>query len=477
MKLSTDLKTNLGALKAKLPVGSSFDILEKVITIHDRKFYLFFLDGLTKDVNLEYVRRDMVDLDASDFHHIKTAKGIIEKCLSAIEASESTDLDEVITAILSGQTAMLFDGADSAILLDMRTYPVRGIGEPEKEKTLRGARDGFVETIVFNTALIRRRIRDPHLVFEMVQIGKISRTDVAIGYMSDCVDKKALKKIKDNLEKLEVDALTVGDQSLIECIHSESWINPFPKVRYTERPDIAAAQVAEGKVLIIIDNTPSVMILPTSIFDFIQDVDDYYMPVLTGNYLRFVRNIISVINLFLTPVYVLLMQNQNWVPDWLEFILPQENINVPLFLQFLMLEIGIDGLKIASLNTPSSLGMSLSVIGGLVLGEYAVKAGWLIPHTILYMAVVALSSFTQPSIELSYAIKFMRIILLIGTGLFGAWGFGIGLIINIVLLSTTKSFTGEPYLYPLIPFNWDALKHLVFRTKLSSKQKVNQKSS
>ncbi|MGL4736773.1 MAG: spore germination protein [Cellulosilyticaceae bacterium] len=475
MKLSTNLKTNLGALKAKLPIGSSFDILEKVITVHDRKFYLYFLDGLTKDTNLEYVRRDMIAIDASDFHHITTAKGIIEKCLSAIEVSESDDLDTIITAILSGQTAMLFDGADSAVLLDMRTYPVRGVGEPEKEKTLRGARDGFVETIVFNTALVRRRIRDPHLVFEMVQIGKISKTDVAIGYMSDRVNKKALKKIKEKLETLEVDALTVGDQSLIESIHSESWINPFPKVRYTERPDIAAAQVAEGKVLIVIDNTPSVMILPTSVFDFMQDVDDYYMPILTGNYLRFVRNIISIANLFLTPVYVLLIQNEQWVPDWLGFILPQQNINVPLFVQFLILEVAIDGLKIASLNTPSSLGMSLSVIGGLILGEYAVKTGWLIPHAILYMSIVALSSFTQPSIELSYAIKFMRIILLIGTGFFGVWGFAAALIVDIILVSTTKSFTGEPYLYPLIPFNWDALKHLVFRTKLSSKQKVNSK--
>lgn len=476
MKLSTDLKTNLGALRAKLPIDSSFDILEKVIEIHQRKFYLYFLDGFTKDTNLEYVRRDMLAIDAATFHHITTAKGLIEKTLSAIEVSEEDDLDHIITAILSGQTAMLFDGSSSAIILDMRTYPVRGVDEPEKEKTLRGSRDGFVETIVFNTALIRRRIRDPHLIFEMTQIGKISKTDVAIGYMGDRVNKKALKIIKEKLKNLEVDALTVGDQSLIESIHSQSWLNPFPKVRYTERPDIAAAQIAEGKIIVVIDNTPSVMILPTSIFDFMQDVDDYYLPVLTGNYLRFVRNIIAVGNLFLTPVYVLLIQNQHWIPDWLEFILPQQNIHVPLFIQFLILEIAIDGLKIASLNTPSSLGMSLSVIGGLVLGEYAVKTGWLIPHSILYMSIVALSSFTQPSIELSYSLKFLRIILLFFTGIFNAWGFVIALIIDIIIVSTTKSFTGEPYLYPLIPFNWSALKHLVFRTKLSSKQAVNNKN-
>ncbi|MGL6174438.1 MAG: spore germination protein [Cellulosilyticaceae bacterium] len=475
MKLTNNIQENLKLLRNALPLKQSFDIIEKVLTFHDKKFYLFFIDGFTKDVNLEYVRRDIYDLSKSDFDSIHSAKDLIEKAISSIEVSEENDISNIVTAILSGQTAMLFDGAASAVVLDMRTYPTRGINEPDKEKVLRGAKDGFVETIVFNTALVRRRIRDPHLIFEMTSIGTVSKTDVAIGYMSNTVNKKALAKIKELIDNLKVEALTVGDQSLIEALHSNSWINPFPKVRYTERPDVAAAQVMEGKIIIIIDNTPSVMILPTGIFDFLQDVDDYYMPVLTGNYLRLVRNIVLIVNLFLTPVYVLLVQNQQWIPSSLEWLLPQDPLNVPLFIQFLALEIAVDGLKIASLNTPSSLGTSLSVIGGLILGEYAVKTGWLIPHSILYMALVALSSFTQPSIELSYSIKFTRMVLLIGTGLFGLWGFIGGLIINIIFLATTKSITGESYLYPLIPFNWNALKHVIFRTRLNTKQKVSKK--
>lgn len=475
MKLTNDIQENLKLLRSALPLGKSFDLIEKVLTIHGRKFYLFFIDGFTKDTNLEYVRRDIYALKKEDFDSIHSAKDLIEKAISSIEVIEDDDIDHIVTAVLSGQTAVLFEGAFSAVILDMRTYPTRGVDEPDKEKVLRGAKDGFVETIVFNTALVRRRIRDPHLVFEMKSIGTVSKTDVAIGYMSNQVNKKALAKIQELISNLQVDALTVGDQSLIEAIHSNSWINPFPKVRYTERPDVAAAQVMEGKIIIIIDNTPSVMILPTGIFDFLQDVDDYYMPVLTGNYLRLVRNIVLLVNLFLTPVYVLLVQNQQWIPSNLEWLLPQDPLNVPLFVQFLALEIAVDGLKIASLNTPSSLGTSLSVIGGLILGEYAVKTGWLIPHSILYMALVALSSFTQPSIELSYSVKFTRMLLLIGTGFFGLWGFIIAFIINLIFLATTKSITGESYLYPLIPFNWSALKHLLFRTRLSSKQKVSNK--
>ncbi|MHC1749126.1 MAG: spore germination protein [Cellulosilyticaceae bacterium] len=473
MDVSKDIHQTLRALKSKLPVGNSFDLLEKKLEIHDKTFYLYFIDGLIKDINIEYIRRDIYTLKPEDFNKIHTAKDLINLAISCAEVAEETDLDKIITAVLAGQTALFCDGFSAAILIDLRTYPARGPEEPAKEKTLRGARDGFVETIVFNTALLRRRIRDPHLVFEMVQIGIVSKTDVAIGYMGNKVDKKALKIIKEKLSALHVDALTIGDQSLVEAICSKSWLNPFPKVRYSERPDVAAAHIMEGKVILIIDNTPCVMILPTTIFDFLQDINDYYMPVLTGNYLRFVRNIVLLVNLFIIPTFILMVDNASILPEWLKFTLPQDPYVIPLFIQFLMLEVAIDGLKIASLNTPDSLGTSLSTIGGLILGEYAIKTGWFIPHSILYMAVVALSSFTQPSIELSYAIKFLRIILIISTGLLGTWGFIIGFLVNIAILASTKTFTGEPYLYPLIPFNWSALKHLLFRTKLTEKQQSN----
>lgn len=474
MKLTSNLKDNLRELHSILPLGKSFDILEKKLIIHGRTFYLYFIDGFVKDVNLEYVRRDLYDLSPETLSKIYRAEDLLIYGVSAIEISTSDDINELVDAMLAGQTILLFDGSSSGAILDLRTYPTRGISEPEKEKTLRGARDGFVETIVFNTSLIRRRIRDPHLIFEMVHIGSLSNTDVAIGYLNNKVDKKLLNKVKDMLKNLEITALTMGDQTLIEAIQGNAWVNPFPKARYTERPDVAAAQVSEGKIVILVDNSPTAIIVPTGIFDFLQDVDDYYVPVLTGNYLRFVRHIILIVNLFLTPLYVLVVRYENLVPSSLSFLLPTDSLNVALFIQFLALEIAVDGLKIASLNTPSSLGTSLSVIGGLILGEYAVKTGWLVPHTIFYMAIVALSSFTQPSIELTYAIKFMRVLMLLGAGLLGIWGFIGALIINTIILATTKSFSGESYLYPLIPFNWSALRTLLFRTRVQRKQTVKK---
>lgn len=468
MKLTDDLKKNVESIEKKLNVGKTFDMLTRIIDVHNTKFYLYYLDGFVKDTNLEYARRDMYNLKEEDFASIKSANELIEKALSSIEASTDNDVDNLITAVLSGQTIMLGPW-NEAIVLDFRTYPSRGVDEPNKEKVLRGAHDGFVETIVFNTALIRRRIRDPHLVFEMHSVGSISKTDVAVGYISDKIKPDELKKINDMIESLDIKSLTLGDQSFVESINSKSWVTPFPKIRYTERPDVAAAQLVEGSIIIIIDNTPSILILPTTVFSFLQSVDDYYLPVLTGNYLKLIRMAVLIVNLFLTPIYVLLIDNPSWLMNFsggfFSFLLPKDSYNIPIFLQFIIGEFAIDGLKLASLNTPDSLGTSLSIIGGLILGDYAVQTGWFTPQTILYMAIVALTSFVQPSVELSYAFKFTRLILLILTGIFGPIGFIVGIIINTIMISATKTITGDSYLYPLIPFDRAKLLKLIFRWK------------
>ncbi len=471
MYLTNSLEENLIKLKSILKVDESFDILERVINIKGEKFHLFFVDGFVKDVNFEYIRRDMYNIKKEDFISINSATDLIEKAISSIETSTERDVDKIVTSILSGQTAMLGMDFDEAIIIDLRTYPTRSIGEPEQERVLRGSHDGFVETIVFNTALIRRRIRDANLIFEMYSVGNISKTDVAVGYLKGKVNKKILVKVKKYIDELDIQSLTLGDQSLVEVVQSKSWINPYPRVRFTERPDVAAAQIIEGDVVILIDNTPSVLILPSNIFSFFQSVDDYYMPVFTGNYLKLVRTVVLIVNIFLTPIFILIVENPNWLSDGYKFLLPTDVIKVPLYMQFLIMEIAVDGLKIASLNTPSALGTSLSIIGGLILGDYAVKTGWFVPQSIFYMAIVALSSFVQPSIEFSYAVKFSRIILIIFAGLLGFWGFIGGIILNLLIIATTKTFSGESYLYPLMPFKWKALKKQIFRWKKEVKKK------
>lgn len=471
MNISTDYNKNVNYLKDEIGFGKSFDVLYRELNLKGRRVSLFFLDGFVKDESLQALIQSFCVYKEDNIAKAKTAEEIITTCISAIEVSEEEDFGNIIKALLSGQTAMFVENLNKCIMIDLRTYPARGPEEPDKEKVLRGARDGFVETIVFNSALIRRRIRDPKLRFEMVSVGRESKTDVAIAFIEDRTKPEALETVKKQLAEIEVDALTLGDQSLIECISKKTWYNPLPKVRYTERPDVTAAHILEGKIAILVDNNPSAMLLPTSVFDFLEDVDDYYSPILTGNYLRFLRNAILLMTLFITPIYLLITEYPDTLPEYHRFLLPTDPYHIPIFWQFLLLEFAIDGLRLASLNTPNSLGMSLSVVGALILGDFTIKTGWFLPQTILYMAIVALATFTQQSVELGFAIKFFRILLLILTSILGLKGLIGGFIVGIILLATTRTFTGEPYLYPLIPFNGRALMHLLFRTSIKSEKR------
>lgn len=379
----------------------------------------------------------------------------------------------VLPKLYTGLVPLVVEGLDDIIIMDARHYPARSVEEPEKEKTLRGAKDGFTETFMTNIGLIRRRIRSNELIFKAYNIGSLSKSDVALVYMKDRADMAFVSKLdklfsEQSADSFSSETLTVSEQSLLEMLlrafKAGGGINPFPKVRYTQRPDVIAAHLSEGKIAIIVDNSPTVMLIPTSVFEFFQDVDDYYFPLLTGNYFRFIKLLNFIVILFLNPVFFL-MAEYDFTPQLLKFFVPAEDFAIPIFWQFILLEISVDALKLASLNTPSSLGASLSVIGALILGEFSIESGWFIPQTILCMAVVALAAFTQPSIEFSYAMKFCRIALLIAVYFFGIYGLAAGTLLLFIIMATTKTLTGGSYLYPLIPFDAKILKRLIFRTQ------------
>ena len=218
----------------------------------------------------------------------------------------------------------------------------------------------------------------------------------------------------------------------------------------------------------LLDNSPSALILPTHFFDFVQEAQDYYLPPLTGAYLRLIRILVFFVTLFITPLWYYINCNPDLAPSFLKFTLIADNMSVPILIQFLLLEFGIDALKLASLNTPSSLNSSFSIIGALILGDFAVGAGWFAPEVILYMAFVALANFTQPSYELGYAIKFMRVMLLVMIGIFPRYGLLFGLIALVLIVYKNKTITKTSYLYPFIQFNAHDLKMIFIRKKLRS---------
>lgn len=317
--------------------------------------------------------------------------------------------------------------------------------EPEKDKSLRGSRDGFLETVVFNTALIRRRIRDPHLVMKMFDVGEKTRTDVVVCYMEDRVDQRLLEHLVEKINQLQVDALRMNQQSLAEALYQRRWFNPFPKFKFTERPDTAAVCLLEGKVVILVDNSPSAMVLPITMLDMIEEANDYYFPTITNVYLKFSRVLITIATVFLTPVFLLFMQNPGWVPGALDFILIRDVQNLPIIYQMLILELSIDGLRLAALTTPSMLSTPLSVIAGIVMGEFAVESGWFNSEVMLYMSFVAVANYTQPNFELGYALKFMRLLLLILTAGFRVWGFIVGTVLVGCFLFFNRSIAGGNY--------------------------------
>ena len=376
----------------------------------------------------------------------KDAATFATTCIPYVEVDVIGDFDQIFRNLLSGVTCLFIDGYQACLAIDCRTYPARSVDEPDKDKSLRGSRDGFVETIVFNTALMRRRIRDRHLVMKMLEVGESSRTDVALCYMDDRVDQELLKNLNYRIRDIKVDDLRMNQQSLAECLFKRKWYNPFPKFKFTERPDTAAACLLEGKVVILVDNSPSAMILPTSILDIIEEANDYYFPSLTGMYLKISRALITFLTIFLTPVFLLFMQNLSWLPKIFAFVAVKDTVNIPLIFQLLMLEVAIDGLRLAALNTPSMLSTPLSVIAGLVMGEFSVKSGWFNAEVMLYMAFVAVANYTQPNFELGYALKFMRLELLVLTAVFNWIGFLAGTVIVICSICFNKTLSGRSYL-------------------------------
>ncbi len=463
VRISEDYAQNVAHFEEKLRVSENFDIIKKVLKVADGEVTLFYVDGLIKDGAMQKLFIYLLSLQQMP----PSAEVFLEQNMPYVECDITENEETMLQMVLSGATLMLCStfGA-KGMVIDARTYPARTTAEPENDRVMRGARDGFVETLIFNTALIRRRIRDVTLTMQYHSVGKASKSDIVVAYMSDRADPKLVQYITEKIKNLQTDALTMGHQSLAETLIKSKWYNPFPKIRYTERPDTTAAHLLEGNVIVLLDNSPAAMVLPTSIFTFLQETNDFYLPPLTGTYLRVVRHAVFWLTLFLTPLWFLGCLNPELVPQWLQFALPEERGIVPIFLQLLLAEFVIDGLRMASMNTPDMLANSLSVVGGLILGEFAVDAGWLIPEVILYMAFVAIANFTQTSFELGYALKFMRILLLTLIAFFNIWGFVAGVVVILVLIVSNRTVNGtHSYLYPLIPFSGRALLSLFVRRK------------
>lgn len=468
-----DFSGRKATIEKLLDIPDNFDMLNREFLIGGRQAVLYAVDGFLKGEIAEKVMEFFYSIKESDMP--ENFKDFRAQDIPFVDIITVTDQEKFIHLLLSGMSLLLIDGYQEMVAIDFREYPSRSVEEPDKDKVLRGSRDGFVETIVSNIALIRRRIRDINLQFRIFKVGKSSRTDVSIAYMKGRVKETDIQEVIRRMESIPVDSLTMNQESLAEILFPRNWWNPFPKFKYTERPDTAAACLLEGSIVVLVDNSPAVMIIPTSLFSILEDANDYYFPPVTGTYLRITRMLTSIAAVFITPVFLLILNNPDWLPENWKFILLKDDYNIPPLFQLLILEFAIDGLKMASVNTPNMLTTPLSIVAGIVFGDYTVGSGLFNPEIMLYMAFVAVANYTQSNMELGYAIKFHRMILLVLTGVWGLAGFIVGTVLLAAMLLINPTLIGKGYLHPLIPWEGRQLLKRFFRVTLPASERSGRR--
>ncbi len=465
-RLSEHHEENVRALDELLGVGRCFDMISRDLCVGGKRARLWVVDGYGDDAVIERMLSFWLALETVD--DAPTMQAFIERYVTFGEVNTERDLKAAVTNVFLGKMLLLIEGYDACALIDAKQFPARGVEEPSSGKVLRGAHDGFIETLVVNAALLRRRIRDPQLTLEGHKVSDRSRADVVLCYLENKVDRRLLDELRQKLGQIDVCSISMSQESIAEAMMGKGqWWNPFPKVRYTERPDAATACVMEGDILVLVDNSPAAMILPTHFFDFVQEANDFYFPPLVGTYLRVLRVVVFLLTMFITPVWYLLVKDPSRTQAGLQFLAIDSDYSVPILAQLLLAEFIVDLLKLASLNTPDVFSNSFSMLGALVLGDFAVQAHWLVPEVLAYMAFVAISNFAQPSYELGYAFKLLRLMLLLFVGALDWVGLALGCIVIAAILASTKPIVGKGYLYPLCPFDKKALRALLIRKPIS----------
>lgn len=459
--ISDNIQDNIAAARSKMAIKESFDYIERELFLGKTKVYMLAINGFTQTEVLQHIVADVQSLSAGD-DEIKNLENFIDSKLGFAQVSYVTDWKSLIKNLLSGQTILIIDGFGKAVSVDTRTYPLRGIEEPDTEKVTRGAKDGFVENIIMNTALMRRRIRDPKLTFELHEVGTDSKTDVAIAYIEGKAETHLIEQVRKKLDSLQVTSLTMGMQSLKELMIPRSYFHPLPGVLTTERPDVASSYLEEGYVLLVPDASPMVMVLPCSIFQFTQSPEDYYKSPVVGNYIRIMRLFSLFASLLLLPLFLLFGAHLP-LPEEFALVSTEGMTPIKLFVMVLVIEVALDLFRYSTSHTSERFAGALSIVGGLIIGDVAIDLEWASLEVLFYGAATMLATLSISSLEMAEGIRIYRIFLVICTGCFGVWGFIIGLVLVVISVITTPVFEKTGYFWPVVPFQWNALKTLLFR--------------
>jgi stage V sporulation protein AF len=469
VKVSKNYQENVDYLNRELGVPESFDIILREMSIGGKKVAIYSVNGMVNTIVTSMVLDALIDLERADLV-VNALNKLVKGRIVNLQVSEVDTMDKIMYFILSGPMAIFVEGQEKAIIVDVRAFPARSPEEPDIERVTRGSRDGFTETLVFNTALIRRRLRDPKLRMKIMQVGGRSKTDVCVAYIEDVTNEELVKKIMEDIQKIKIDGIPMAEKSVEEFILGSKIWNPFPRVRYTERPDVAAVHLLEGHVIVLVDTSPSVMIAPATYWSHVQHAEEYRQEPIVGAYLRWVRFLGIFAALFLLPLWLAAALNPQVLPEWLSWIGVSKPGKIGLLPQVFIAELGVDLVRMAAIHTPGPLGVALGLIATFMIGDVAIKVGLFSPEIVMYIAIVTVGTYATPSYELSLANRLCRLFLIIMVGLLNFIGFGIGVAVLFFLLWRTKSF-GVPYLWPLLPLDVKALGTVLVRSPLPMKNK------
>lgn len=467
--LKRNLQDSIEYIKKTL--GNSSDIVIREIVLgseHQIKAAICYTDGMvdTKSIQefiMETLMADIPSLESivsSEHDLLPLLKNHI---LAVGEIKDVTDFSSLFTSLLSGDTILLLDGCTHGLTIGMRGWKDRGVTESTTETVIRGPKEGFTESIRTNTALIRRKIKDPNLWLETKQIGRLTKTDVAIMYIKGIVNDETVKEVQSRLDRIDIDGIL--ESGYIEEFIEDETYTPFPTVYHTERPDVIAADLMEGKIAILVDGTPIVLIVPTMLISFIQAAEDYYQRADVSTLIRFLRFLSIFISLLGPSLYIAITTfHQEMLPTQLLISLAaqREGVPFPAFIEALMMEIAFEILREASIRMPKAIAQSISIVGTLVIGTAAVDAGIVSAAMVIVIAITAVSSFVLPSFDLAMTIRMLRFLMMLLAASFGLFGLIVGVIAIILHLCSLRSF-GVPYMSPFGPFILEDQKDALFR--------------
>lgn len=467
--LVNSLNINEKNIDDLINIDNAFDLGKRKFQIAGQENLIYYSTFL---VNSDEVTQILLNFYQTNISEFKDYFDFFLNNIPSINVSIVKTYKDVTNAIFNGLVVFIVSNYREAIVVDLRRYPNRGIDEPDTEKIVRGSKEGFNENIAINLALIRRRIKCNDLVVKKYEIGEYSKTLVAVVYLDNFVNKKALEECQNKLSRMHIKELTMTDKALEELLTNRPY-SPFPMVRYTERPDTVAVHLYQGQFCIIVDTSPSVMLAPTTIFDHLQAPEEYRQTPVSGTYLRILRFVGIIVSLLLVPFWLCFYQ-YNVNNQILNELLNLNYSKTGIFIQLLIEEMSIELIRMASIHTPNSLSQSMGLIVGVILGGIGVELGIISEVVVLLGALSAIGSYITPSYELSLANKIIKLLLMIVSFIFGINGLIVGLIIFIIYLSTLKSFN-QPYLYPFIPFNFSLLLSQFIRLPYRKEKIIKKK--